>query len=81
MLKLPQKWVICIENGGPINFAQVALILGNLYKKHCLLIKNVNEIHEIQVFLRFFCNLIFTIRVFTWGLANDNIYRKIFCPT
>ena len=43
------------------------------------MIKNVNDIHEIEVFLG--NNLNFTIRYFTWGLANDdNISRKIFCP-
>ena len=38
-LNLPQHWVICIEKGGYNNFAQVITILGNLYRKHCLLIK------------------------------------------
>ena len=62
----------------PNNFAQATTILGNLYWKHCLLIKNVDEIHEIEVFRG--SNLNFTIRIFTWGLANDdNIYKKIFC--
>ena len=37
--KFPQKWVILIEKNGPNNFAQVTTILGNLYWKHCLLIK------------------------------------------
>ena len=54
--------------------------LGNLYWKHCLLTKNVNEIIEIEVFLG--SNENFTIRVFTWGLTNDEniINKKIFCP-
>ena len=37
--------------------------------------KNVNEMHKIEVFLG--SNLNFTLRVFTWGLANDgDIYKK-----
>ena len=54
--------------------------LGNLYWKHCLLIKNVDEFIEIEFFLG--SNVNFTIRVFTWGLTNDDniIYKKIFCP-
>ena len=79
LLKLPQNWVICIEKDGPNNFAQVTTTLGNPYWKHCLLIKNVNKIHETEVFLG--SNLNFTIKVFTWGLANDdNICKKIFNP-
>ena len=43
-------------------------------------IKNVNEIPEIEVCLG--SNLNFTIRVLTWGLANDdNICKKVFCQT
>ena len=49
-------------------------------------IKNVNEIPEIEVCLG--SNLNFTIRVLTWGLANDVIYandynicKKVFCQT
>ena len=70
VLKLPQNWVICIEKSGPKPFAQVTTKLGNLYWNHCLLIKNLNEIHEIEVFLG--SNLNFIIRVFTWGLSNDD---------
>ena len=73
-LKLPQNWVICIEKGGTNSFAQVTTILGNLHWKHCLSIKHVNE-SEVG------SNLNFTVRVFTWGLSNDdNINKKIFCP-
>ena len=50
LLNLRQNWVICIEKGGPNHSAQVITILGNLYWKHCLLIKNDNEISEIEVF-------------------------------
>ena len=66
------------EKVGPNNFAQVTKILDNLYWKRCQLIKNVNEIiPEIEVFLG--SNLYFTVRVFTWGLANDDkMCRKIF---
>ena len=79
LLKLPQIWIICIVKGDPKNFVQVTTILHNLYGKHCLLIKSGNEIHKIEVFLG--SNLNFTIRDFTWVLANnDNIYKKIFCP-
>ena len=39
LLKLPQNWVICIQKGGPNNFAQVTKIFGNLYWKHCQLLK------------------------------------------
>ena len=75
LLKLPQILVICIEKGGPNNFAEFFTILGNLYWKHCLIIKNAYEIHEIEALLG--SNLNFTIRFFTWGLANDdNNYRK-----
>ena len=78
LLKLPQNWVICIEKGDPNNFAQVPTILGNLYWKYCLQIKSINEIHEIEVFLG--SNLNFIIKVFTWGLENDDsIYKKVFC--
>ena len=76
LLQLLQNWAICIEKGGPNNFAQITAIL---HWKHCLLIKSVNEINEIEVFLG--SNLNFTIRGFTWGLANDdNIYKNMFCP-
>ena len=80
--KLPSH-LFMKEDGGlgglPNNFAKVTTILDNLYWKPCLLIKNVNEIHEIEVFFR--SNLNFTTRVFTWDLANDNnIYKKLFCP-
>ena len=72
LLNLPQNLVICIEKGGPNNFVQVTPIFGNLYWKLCQLIKNVNEMPEIEVFLG--TNLNFTIRLFTWCLANnDNI--------
>ena len=75
LLKLPQNWVICIEKRGRNNFAQVTTVLGILYWKHCLFIKNVNEIHEIEVLLG--SNLNFTIRVFTWGQSkHDNMYKK-----
>ena len=78
LLKLQQKLGNLDWKRWPNNFAQATTILGNLYWKHCLLIKNVDEIHEIEVFLG--SNLNFTIRIFTWGLANyDNIYKKIFC--
>ena len=71
---LAQNWIICIENGSQKNFAQVTTLLGNLYWKHCLLIENVNKIHEIEVFPG--SNLNFTIKVFTMCLANDdNIYK------
>ena len=71
ILKLPQNWEICIEKGGSNNFTQITAIQGNLYWKHCQLI-------NVEVFLD--SNLNFTIRVFTWCLANDdNICKKIFC--
>ena len=38
--QLAQHWIICIEKGGPNNFAQATTVLGNLYWKHCQLIKN-----------------------------------------
>ena len=41
LLNLSENWVICIEKGGPNNFAQVITILSNLYSKHCLLIKKM----------------------------------------
>ena len=48
--------------------------MGDLYWKH-LLKKNVNEIPEIEVFLG--RNLNFKIKIFTWGLVNDdNICKK-----
>ena len=76
--QLPQNWVICIEKSGPKNFDQVTTILGTLYCKHCLLIKNVNVISEIKGF--FGSNLNFTVTVFTLSLANDdNISKKTFC--
>ena len=79
MLKFPKNWVICIEKGGSNNFAQVATILGNLYWKLCLLIKNIGERPETEVFLG--SNLDFTISDFTWGLANDdNICKKNVLP-
>ena len=76
LLKLPHNWVVCIEKVGPNNFPQVTAILDNLYWKQCQLMKNVNEIPEIEVFLGTILN--FTINVLTWGLANnDNICKKI----
>ena len=69
LLNLPQNWVICIEKGGPNNFAKVITILRNLHCKHCLLIKTVNEVPETKVFL--VSNINFTIKIFTWGPAND----------
>ena len=48
-----------------------AICIGNIiyYKS------NVNEIPEIEVFLG--SNMNFTIRVFTWDLANDdNVCKK-----
>ena len=49
--------------------------MDNLYSKHVLIKKNVNEIPKIEVFLG--SNMNFTIRVFTWDLANDdNICEK-----
>ena len=75
LLKLPHNWVVCIEKVGPNNFAQVTTILDNLYWKQCQLMKNVNEISEIEVFLVTILN--FTIKILT-GLANDdNICKKI----
>ena len=73
LLNLSQNYVICIEKGSPNNFAQVTQILDNLYWKH-LLIKNVNEIPVIEVFLGSKLNV--TIKVLTWGLANDYYYTK-----
>ena len=49
--------------------------MDNLYSKHVLIKKNVNEIPKIEVFLG--SNMNFTIRVFTWDPANDdNICEK-----
>ena len=40
LLELPQNWVICIQKGGPNNFAQVTSMFGNLYWK-LLIIKKI----------------------------------------
>ena len=75
LVKLPQNWVIRIEKGSSSNLAQVTTILGNLYWKHCLLIKKCYWNIKTEVFLG--SNLNFTIRLFTWGLANDdNIWKE-----
>ena len=39
LLKLSQNWEICVGKGDPNNFAKVTTILGNLFWKHCQLMK------------------------------------------
>ena len=38
---LPKNCVICIEKEDPNSFAQVTTILGNLYRKPCLLTRKI----------------------------------------
>ena len=74
LLKLQQSWVICTEKGGPNNFAQVTPILDSLYWKHGLLIKNVNIIHENEVFLGINVNFIMMFLRGVWQMIT--IYAK-----
>ena len=74
LLNLPQNLVICIKR-----VTSTTLLKLSQYWAVCieniLLIKNVNEIPKIEVFIGSFLN--FTIMGFTWCLANnDNIYKN-----
>ena len=50
LIRLPQNWIICTVKCGPKKVAQITTILGNCTETLSIN-KNVDEIHEIDVFL------------------------------